>query len=321
MVNAEYFGLHYYLRQDSHSMDAIIRNKCERELLAVFLELAKQLNVPISIEAYARSEGGLKDLWKAMGKNSNQLTLIVALLTLILSRYPVSNHELDVLEIQAKQLEIEKTRLEIEKLKHESGAQSDSIHRSAEEIAKSLQGNGKIAVRRSNYYKLLLDYQKVESVGYNPRPKDTHPVHEAVVLRMDFPRFILGSDKLPVETDEHALIEIFAPVLMDGSYHWRGYYLGDPISFAMIDKQFKASIVAKKIHFQHGTQLLCVLNIYKKYDELGEIIVTGYSVVTVLEQSEAGTTFTETPQGRSYRDSKALRESQGDMFQGDRGTI
>jgi hypothetical protein len=122
-----------------------------------------------------------------------------------------------------------------------------------------------------------------------------------------------------VETDDNALIEVFAPVLTDGNYHWRGYYLGDPISFAMLDPQFKASIVAKKVHFQHGTRLKCVLNIHRKYDELGEVTITGYSVVTVLDQSEAGTDFVETPQGRSYRHAKALRESQGDMFGGARG--
>jgi hypothetical protein len=83
----------------------------------------------------------------------------------------------------------------------------------------------------------------------------------------------------------------------------------------MLDQQFKAAIIAGQIHFQHGTRLLCVLTIYRKYDELGEISITGYSVATVLDQSEGGTTFVETPQGRSYRHAKALRESQGDMFQ------
>lgn len=316
MEDAEYFGLHYYLQHDSHSMDAVIRNKCEREVLAVFFEVAKQLNVPVTLETYAHSEGGLKELWKAMGKYNNQLTLIVAVLAILLSRYPASDPELAELEKEAKHLEIEKTRLEIEKLKAASPEHAESTQQAAEAIAKSLQGNGKIAVRRSNYYKLLLDYYKVESVGYDSRPTSPRAAPEVVVPRHDFPRFILGSDKLPAETDENALIEVFAPVLTDGNYHWRGYYLGSPISFAMLDQQFKAAIIAKKIHFQHGTRLLCVLIIHRKYDELGEVAVTGYSVATVLDQSEGGTTFVETPQGRSYRHLKALRESQGDMFQG-----
>jgi hypothetical protein len=321
MEEAEYFGLHYYLQHGSHSMDAIVRNKCEREVLAVFFETAKQLNVPISLETCAYSEGGLKEIWKAMGKNNSQLMLVVSVLAMIFARFPATDTELEALEKEAKHLEIEKTRLEIEKLKKDSPEEREHIQRVAEAIARDLQSNGKIAVRRSNYYKLLLDYSKVESVGYNSRPDDPRRVPEVIVARVDFPRFILGSDKLPVEVDDDALIEVFAPVLTDGNYHWRGYYLGDSISFAMLDPQFKASIVAKKVHFQHGTRLRCVLNIHRKYDELGEVVVTGYSVITVLDQSEAGTDFVETPQGRSYRHAKALRESQGDMFESDRGAI
>lgn len=319
MEEAEYFGLHYYLQHGSHSMDAVVRNKCEREVLAVFFEVAKQLNVPISLETYAHSEGGLKELWKAMGKHNNQLTLIVAVLAIVFSRYPATDSELEALEKEATRLEIEKTRLEIEKLKADSPEKREHTQQAAEAIARDLQNNGKIAVRRSNYYKLLLDYHRVDSVGYSPRPTDPRPTPEAIVPRRDFPRFILGSDKLPVETDDNALIEVFAPVLTDGNYHWRGYYSGKPISFAMLDPQFKASIVAKKVHFQNGTHLRCVLNIHRKYDELGEVTITGYSVVTVLDQSETGVEFVETTQGRSYRHAKALRESQGDMFEGGRG--
>lgn len=319
MEEAEYFGLHYYLKRGSHSMDAVVRNKCEREVLAVFYEAAKQLDIPISLETYAHSEGGLKELWRAMGKYNNQLTLIVAVLAIVFSRYPATDWELEALEKEATRLEIEKTRLEIEKLKEDSLEKRERTQQAAEAVARNLQRNGKIAVRRSNYYKLLLDYHKVDSVGYSPRPADPHPTPEAIVLRRDFPRFILGSDKLPVKIDDNALIEVFAPVLTDGNYHWRGYYLGKPISFAMLDQQFKVSIFAKKVHFQNGTHLRCVLNIHRKYDEVGEITITGYSVATVLDQSETGVDFVETPQGRSYRHAKALRESQGEMFEGGRG--
>jgi hypothetical protein len=320
MEEAEFFGLHYYLERGSHSMDAVIRNKCEREVLAVFFEVAKQLDVPIAVETYAHSEGGLKELWKAMGKNNAQIALVISVLSLILSTFPTSDSELTTLEKEAKRLEIEKMRLEIDKLKEDIPVKDERTHQAAEAVAHVLQSNGKIAVRRSNYYRLLLDYPKIDSVGYSPRTKDSRPVPESLVQRSDFGRFILRSDRLPVETDENALIEVFAPVLTEGSYHWRGYYLGNSISFAMLDPQFKALILAKQIHFQHGTRLRCVLNIYKKYDDLGEVTVTGYSVVTVLEHSEGGTNFVETPQGRSYRHANALRESQGDMFRSGEGT-
>jgi hypothetical protein len=316
-MEAEYFELHYYLEHNSHSMDALTRNKCEREVLAVFYEVAKQLNTQLAIETFAYSEGGLKELWKALGDNQAQITLIVAVLAILFSRYPVTDPNLVALDKEAKILEIEKTKLEINKLQYEAESEREPAQHPAEQIAEALQGNGKIAVRRSNYYKILIDYPKVCSVGYTPLPLDPLPRPEHVVPRQDFKRFILESDKLPTEIDDNALIEVFAPVLSGGNYHWRGYYQGKAISFVMTDSQYKSSIVAKEVHFQHGTHLLCVLNIHKRYDELGEISVTGYSVATVLEQSEGGTTFVETPQGRGYRHTKVLRESQGDMFQGD----
>jgi hypothetical protein len=316
---ADFFGLHYYLEHGSHSMDAVIRNKCEREVLAVFFEVAKQLNSPLLLETYAHSEGGLKELWKAIGKNTHQLTLLLAVVALIFSRFPTNDPELTELEKESIRLEIEKKRLEIEKLREGSLESQESTLQAAEAIARELQSTGKIAIRRSNYYKMLIDYHKVESVGYKSAPHVPDRAPEIVVHRHEFSRFILGTDKLPIEVDENALIEIFAPVLTDGNYHWRGYYLGLPISFMMLDPMFKASIIAKKIHFQHGTKIRCVLNIHRKYDELGEISITGYSVVTVLDQSEGGTEFLETPQGRTYRHTKSLRDSQQDMFDRTKG--
>ncbi|WP_230664242.1 hypothetical protein [Vibrio cholerae] len=55
--------MHYYLENDSHSMDAIARNKCEAEIIAIVQEVAKILNAQIVIEAEAWKEGGLRDIW------------------------------------------------------------------------------------------------------------------------------------------------------------------------------------------------------------------------------------------------------------------
>ena len=319
MKEAEYFGLHYYLQYGSHSMDALVRNKCEREVLAVLFEVSRQLNVPLSLETYAHSEGGLKELWKAIGKNSTQLTLVLAVIVLLFSRFPMVDPELTELEKEAIRLEIEKKQLEIENLKADSPRTQERTLQAAEAVAQALQSNPKIAVRRSNYYKLLIEYHKVDCVGYKSSPTMLNDLSELIVKRQDFSRFILGTDKLPVEVDENALIEIVAPVLAEGNYHWRGFYLGKPISFVMLDAGFKASIIAKQIHFQNGTKLQCVLNIYRKFDEMGEVSITGYSVVTVLKQSEGGSEFVVTPQGSAYLQVKALRDSQRDMFKQQNG--
>lgn len=312
MDHANGFELHYFLRDGSHSMDAVVRNKCEREILAVFFEVAAQIGADISLETFAHAEGGLKEFWRAIGRSNNQLALLVAVVALLLTRLPVVDTEMDALEKEAKRLEIENLQLEIDKL--EEGAEDrERNQKVAETVAVTLQGNGKIAVRRSNYYRLLVDYAKVEAVGYVASPEK--PTPEQVVTRQDFSLFVLKSDRLPTEVDENALIEVFAPVLVEGGYHWRGYYLGQAISFVMGDDQFKDAIIAREVQFKNGTRIRCVLNIHRKFDELGEVAITGYTVSTVLDQAESGLDFVETLQGRRYRQAKSLRESQGRLFE------
>lgn len=314
MEAKEQFDLHYYLQNNSHSMNALVRNKCERELLAAAYEIAAVLKIKIEIESFAYTEGGLKEKWEALGKSSGQLSLIVAVIALYFSIYPPTDKELIDLEREAKQLEVEKSKLEIQKLRNEAASASGQNLELAASVANSLQSNGKIAVRRSNYYKLLNNYAKVEAVGYNPNPESLQPSPEIRVERPYFARFILKSDKLPVEVDENAIVEIFAPVLVNGKYHWRGMYEGNIISFAMTDDVFKRAIISKRIHFQNGTKLRCVLNIFRKFNELGEVVVTGYSVVTVLDVSESGDAYVETAQGKTYRHAKAIIDAQQELF-------
>ncbi|MFG6067228.1 hypothetical protein ACEU0B_000310 [Stenotrophomonas indicatrix] len=314
MEAIEQFDLHYYLRGDSHSMNALVRNKCEREFLAAAYEIAATLKIPLEIESFAHSEGGLKERWKALGKNSGQLSLILTVIALYFSIYPPTDKELTGLEKEAKQLEIEKSKLEIQRLRREAAETNGQDEELAGSIAESLQSNGNIAVRRSNYYKLLDGYDMVEAVGYHPNPNEPNPAPEIKVERPLFSRFILRSDKLPVEVDDNAIVEIFAPVLVNGKYHWRGKYQGKIISFSMTDPKFKRSILNKDIHFQNGTKLRCVLNSFRKYNQLGEVVVTGYSVATVLDVSEAGEAYIETDQGRSYRHVKAVIDAQHELF-------
>ena len=78
--------LHYFFTDNSHSMDAIVRNECEKELLALFRECSVILGVDFKIESEAFSEGGLKEIWRFFG--STQVATSLVILTIILSRYP-----------------------------------------------------------------------------------------------------------------------------------------------------------------------------------------------------------------------------------------
>jgi len=295
-MGSSYLELHYYLIDGSHSMDASVRNKCEREALAVIYEIAKHLDVSTVIESYAHQEGGLKELWKAIGRNDKQLTLIVAIFAILFSCSPRENQELSSLEKEKKELEIEKLRLEIKALSREVDPDG-VLERQAHEAAEALDKSGRVVVRRSNFYKNLVTYDKVYAVSFTPKMQRDSVPAEISVDRQGFSDFVLRSDKLPPEVYEDAVIEVFAPVLIDANQQWRGFFNGDAISFAMMDHSFKADVIAKKVKFQHGTTIRCTLNVLRRYNELGEVVVTGHSVTGVLEVAEGGSAYVGTTEG------------------------
>jgi hypothetical protein len=100
------FELHYYLENESHSIDAFVRNKCEKELLEIFQEVSKILDVQISIESFPSQEGGFRDFWNFIGKKSPQLEnvgRVGVFLLAVYTAYPTKPNELDT---QLKQEQI-----------------------------------------------------------------------------------------------------------------------------------------------------------------------------------------------------------------------
>lgn len=304
--------LHYFLRDESHAMNALVRNKCEAEALAAFAQIAQLLGLTAELESSAYREGGLREVWRFLGDNDKQLTLLALVITLVFSRIPVSDPEMDALNKEAQKLTIEEKRLAIQKLKREIGT-GDIKDVSANDVASLVDGDVKVLTRRSNFYRQLLGYDKVTALSLGEIPEGAdHPLIEHRVERSAFPKFVLLTDKLPVEVVDSAQLEIIAPVL-EGNYQWKGAYLGVPITFAMGDEVFKSDVLTGKVSFQHGSTIECVLNIHRKVDEIGEAVITGYSVTTVLSKSDGGP-GQETPQGKRHRFGKRQSEGQGKLF-------
>lgn len=319
--------VHYYLANEEHSMDAIVRNKCEAELLAIFKEVCATFDIDLPVETLAYQEGGLKEIWKFLGENGVQIqttlaifTLVLTIAGIVLSRIPVSDMEKDQrekelakLSIEEKKLSIEEKRLAIQKLKNEMASgevAAETINQGARAAAQNL----KVHARKSNFYKLLDQYEKVTGVAFSPLGQDDQPVaKERFVPRADFKNHILLTNELPVEAVENAIIDIISPVLKGGNYHWKGVYQGKPINFAMTDTEFKNSVLRKDVSFQHGSSIECVLQVSRKLDEFGEVIITGYSVPTVIQKVDGEQKF-ETSQGRRYKAHKKFKEGQIDLF-------
>ncbi len=316
MESADKLEMHYYFNDGSHSMDAVVRNKCEAEILAILLEAADILKIDIDVNAEVYREGGLRDFWRVLGSNNNQVTILLMIVTVVLSRVPISDPEIDALEKEIKQLTIEEKKLNIEKLKLELKEKTvqqigeETIGKATRHVDKSL----KIVKRRSNLYTHLSSYHKVTHVGINAVTPSFEPfVDERIIERTSFKNFILSSNKLKSDIDEEAVIEIVSPVLREGRYKWKGIYEDKPISFDMHDADFKEEVLLEKVGFKHGSTITCVLRIARELDEVGEIKTTGYSVATVIEITE-GTETKATKQGHRYLHAKKMRDSQGDLF-------
>lgn len=306
--------LHYHLRDGAHAMDAVIRNKSEAEALAVFLQVAQQLGVAVQLESSAYQEGGLREVWRFIGASKDQLGWILAIIALIFTRVPTSDAETEALNKEILRLTIEEKRANLEKLKRDlsKGAPKDAT---VGQAAEALEGDLKVATRRSNFYRGLLAHEKVTAVGFTLIPEDTtkRPA-ERTVPRADFVKFIQLTNRLPVDVVDGAQIEIVAPVLKEGNYQWKGIYAGQPISFAMNDEQFKSSVLLGQVSFQHGSMIECVLNIHRKFDEIGDVVVTGFSVSTVISKTEGAVTE-ETAQGKRQRFAKKQVAGQGKLFE------
>ncbi|NMM18504.1 MAG: cell division protein FtsL [Rhodoferax sp.] len=308
-------------------MDAFVRNKCETELLAVFQEVCMTLGTSFRIESVPFEDGGLREYWKVYGENSVQinttltiLAILISAVSTVLSRIPIADLEKDAREktiqeltIEEKRLALEEKRLILEQLRKEMKAGQPS-QESIESAAKAGEQNLKIQSRRSNFYKNLRAYEKVTDVGFSVLDSYNQEVTpERLVPRVDFTKYILIDNNLPTETADGAIIEIVAPVLKEGNYKWKGIYDGEPISFSMTDAEFKNSVLQEKVAFQHGSCINCVLQVHRKFNEIGEVEVTGYSVITVIEKTDGGTTI-ETSQGKKHRAYKKFTQDQQGLF-------
>ncbi len=216
--------MHYFFRDETHGMNAFTRNECEKELLQIFKEICASLDIDVELESEAFLEGGLREKWKFIGRNSAQITLIIAALTLFISRFPVENRELVRLQIENLQLDNELKRRELLEIKNEVETDEDLTDEIVERVLNKLETNYKLIWHKSNYYKKLTYYPKIIQVSTQRLDIYDNPVDEEKnVLRPDFSKFILRSDQLPPNLDEEALIDIISPVLKTGNFNWKGF--------------------------------------------------------------------------------------------------
>ncbi len=310
--SSKYFEIHYWLKENSHSMDAAIQNRCEYELLGIIKHIARRLEIDLQVEIEPYGEGGLINWLKLILNQENRngaLTagIIASMLTVILTApiSKLSDKLIDKLfeDTEVNALQKEKLQEEIRKLKLENDKND-------------IANNDHIVItkRKSNFYESLSKYDKIEKVSFNISENKMESVlEEKSVEKNEFANFILTTDELnPIESEE-AIIEIISPVLKKGNYKWSGIYNGSTISFNMKSKEFKTLIQSGLIEFKNGSSINCQLILRRKIDNEGNEQIVGYDVNRVNNYFENDNPV-ETPEGKKHRQTKEAKKNQGKLF-------
>lgn len=306
--------IHYYFSDNSHTMDAFVRNRCEKELLFVVQHIAHILGTDIKVESEALEEGGLKEVWSIVSNDRLISGIIISLLTIILTTQLTKDPELTELQREDLRLSIQQRSLSIQAMQAEMVKKSDTTVVLANS-AKAINTDPKVVKHRSNFYSNLTSYPKVTHFTARPLSDDQNAnLPTSTILKDDFDKFILTSDNLPTLVDDNAFIEIISPVLKPGRYTWRGLYNGSVIEFHMRDPEFKQSVINQHVPFKNGSVIQCVLETERKLDDLGNIKIVKYSVPVVIAMRE-GSQSSLTPQGKRYRAKQDAHRRQTGLFE------
>ncbi len=307
---------HYCFSDKSHTMDALVHNKCERELLELTKAVAKLCAANIKMETEPSGKGGLKNWLTITAKSSKKTPAAkIALVNTVVASYvAMTSHTsirvlgdalLDKLfaDKELNEAQCEQLQKEISTLKVEFA-----------NLLPLLDQNVVVKKRKSNFYDLLRKYQKVKSVSITLTDETKKPVtEEQSVAREGFKAFIVSSNFVAPQLVENAQIEIISPVLMKGKHKWRGIYKDESISFVMKSDDFMTMVQSGKVEFKSGSTISCTLQIDKKVNGVGVERIIGYTILSVDSYSENGKTI-ETPEVKQKHKQAAVSKRQLDLF-------
>lgn len=307
--------LKYTFNEKSNYIDAVIRNRCEKEVLNMIRAVADLLDVRLMIYSEpADMPGGFREVWSVAGEDARCISVVINMVMQIMKRPTLSVGGQNVTE-RSETDELEMQR-ELAKFRHELKLKAHGV---PPRLVTLLSGSPRFSKFKSNFFENVKGCLKVSKVSVRELNENNRSRSGMLEIKRDqFDYYILRSDELPTVKDQHAKIEIISPVLTDARYRWKGIYNkgGIMIDFYMQDEEFKKQMIDDKIAFSSGMCIECVLEISRKLSEMGEVVNVGYAVKTVVK-----TTLDKmeiiTPQGKRYlRKQQAEREQLTlDLFQ------
>ena len=167
ILNGNTIELHYWFNDDSHTMNAIVFNKCEYEFLGIVKEIAQKLKIELDVETEPLQEGGLRSWFKFSSKDKNTLKVGVMLyLVTNIFGTPLTTaiDELTRMAIQSvfesEEVKLLKGQKQIAELKYDIA----KIESETEKLAQSIDENI-VKKKRSNYYESLNTCHKIKKVS------------------------------------------------------------------------------------------------------------------------------------------------------------
>jgi hypothetical protein len=306
---------HYWFSDKSHTMDALIHNKCERELLELTKAVAKICGVNIKMETEPSGKGGLKS-WLTITAKSPKKTAPakIALVNTVVATCVVTPGQTSMSEMGNALLDSLADKVSEEAGKEQLQKDIHALKIEFANLLPLLDQSSVVKKRRSTFYDLLRKYQKVKSISVALTDETKKPItEEQLVAREEFKAFIVSSNTVAPQVVENAEIEIISPVLMKGKHKWRGMYKGEPISFVMKSDDFMTLVQSGKVEFKSGSTISCILQIEKKINGVGVERIMGYNILGVGSYSENGKTI-ETPEAKQKQKQAVVSKRQLDLF-------
>lgn len=233
---ANRFETHYYLTNSGHQIDAIVRNKCEAELLEILITTAERLNVDITILKDIPRNGGYRESWKIRTRIVIA-GLLIDIVLLAVSVQSLKNTFQSDTEKNQNAILIEKKIEHLDLLNEGLKIDNELKKKDLDKIVNELNRDSKIIKNKSNFYSHLEKCKDIDKVGFSEIDEEFKPIsNEKIVHRKDFYKYIITPENLFPETDDNAIIEITAPNLSAGTVKWRGIYNDIQIKFDMKDK-------------------------------------------------------------------------------------
>ncbi|MEG1543417.1 MAG: hypothetical protein RR382_02670 [Tannerellaceae bacterium] len=292
--------LRYSFNDKSNYMDALIKHRCEKEILYLIRAVADLLDVKLTIYNEPYEKGGFREIWGVAGENARSISVVLNIVMQILTRsslLPGGGQP----SVGRTEEDEEHMQRELAKLRQQLKLKPAGVF-IPKELLELLNGMPRFCKNKSNFYEALRGYPKVVKVSVRELNEANNSRSGQLEVKRDqFDSFILRSDEMPAIKDNKAIIEIISPVLKDSRYRWKGIYNkgGETIDFYMCDEDFKKDMFNEKISFTSGMCIDCVLVIERRLSELGETINVSYTVQTVI-RTRFDKMEVVTPQGKRY---------------------